>query len=125
MAEYPPSLLYFAASATLMHMLTASHLVCISLHAACVGVQVRSSAYSALAEYPLDLLEMLEVLPPLQQYAELLLCEADAAALKATQALVGKALQHEHARRRRSVYTQTTEAQVTGDFLQSLCRPDL
>ena len=62
---------------------------------------MRGSAYRALAQYPLDLLELLELLPPLRQYAELLLREQEAEALLDAGKLLQEVLQHEHARRRR------------------------
>jgi len=69
------------------------------LHAA---VKVRAAAYAALAAYPMDVLETLEALRPLQQCVQLLVRESDAAARVEAEVLVGKALAHEHMRRRRS-----------------------
>ena len=64
--------------------------------------QVRSSAYHALAAYPMDLLETLEALRPLQLCVKLLMHEPDAAARLSAAGLVARALAHEHLRRRRS-----------------------
>ena len=68
----------------------------------CMG-QVRAAAYGALAAYPMDLLETLEALRPLKHYAQLLVSEAHAVARVDAEILMGKALAHEHMRRRRSV----------------------
>ena len=66
-------------------------------------MQVRAAAYEALAAYPLDLLETLEALRPLRLYVDLLVKETDPRARTECQGLVGRALAHEHMRRRRSV----------------------
>ena len=50
----------------------------------------------------MDLLETLEALRPLQLCVKLLIDESDAAARVSAEVLVGKALAHEHMRRRRS-----------------------
>jgi len=50
----------------------------------------------------MDVLETLEALRPLQQCVQLLVRESDAAARVEAEVLVGKALAHEHMRRRRS-----------------------
>lgn len=63
--------------------------------------QVRAAAYTALARYPFETLELLELARPLQQYSRLLLQERDESALAACEGLVTAALSHEHARRRR------------------------
>lgn len=68
----------------------------------CMG-QVRAAAYGALAAYPMDLLETLEALRPLKHYVQLLVSEAHAVARVEAEILMGKALAHEHMRRRRSV----------------------
>ena len=68
----------------------------------CMG-QVRAAAYGALAAYPMDLLETLEALRPLKQYVQLLVSEAHVVARVEAEILMGKALAHEHMRRRRSV----------------------
>jgi len=52
----------------------------------------------------MDLLETLEALRPLQQCVQLVVRECDAAARVEAEVLVGKALAHEHMRRRRSAY---------------------
>ncbi len=65
-------------------------------------MKVRAAAYAALAAYPMDVLETLEALRPLQQCVQLLVRESDAAARVEAEVLVGKALAHEHMRRRRS-----------------------
>ncbi|DBA89263.1 TPA: hypothetical protein ACH3X1_016403 [Trebouxia sp. C0004] len=65
--------------------------------------KVRAAAYAALAAYPMDLLETLEALRPLQQCVQLLVRESDAAARVEAEVLVGKALAHEHMRRRRYI----------------------
>ncbi|KAL0024565.1 hypothetical protein WJX79_008006 [Trebouxia sp. C0005] len=65
--------------------------------------KVRAAAYAALAAYPMDLLETLEALRPLQQCVQLLVRESDAAARVEAEVLVGKALAHEHLRRRRYI----------------------
>ncbi|KAK9905743.1 hypothetical protein WJX75_005520 [Coccomyxa subellipsoidea] len=65
--------------------------------------QVRAAAYTALARYPFETLELLELARPLQQYSCLLLQERDESALAACEGLVTAALSHEHARRRRYV----------------------
>lgn len=62
---------------------------------------MRAAAYTALARYPFDTLELLELARPLQQYSRLLLQERDESALAACEGLVTAALSHEHARRRR------------------------
>ena len=62
---------------------------------------MRAAAYEALAAYPLDLLETLEALRPLRQYVDLLVKETDHKARVKCQGLVGRALAHEHMRRRR------------------------
>ncbi|BDA47327.1 probable protein RST1 at N-terminal half [Coccomyxa sp. Obi] len=67
------------------------------------SAQVRAAAYMALAQCPLETLELLELAKPLQQYSRLLLAEQDAAALKACEALVTAALAYEYSRRRRYV----------------------
>ena len=66
-------------------------------------MQVRAAAYSALAAYPMDLLETLEALRPLQQCVQLLVVESDTTAAAEAEVLVGKAIAHEHMRRRRSM----------------------
>lgn len=63
---------------------------------------MRAAAYEALAAYPMDLLETLEALRPLQQCVQLLIAETDSGARAECEVLVGKALAHEHMRRRRS-----------------------
>ncbi len=63
--------------------------------------QVRAAAYQALAQYPCETLELLEIARPLRDYGALLLAERDAQARAAAEALVTTALAHEHARRRR------------------------
>ncbi|KAL0048382.1 hypothetical protein WJX82_001959 [Trebouxia sp. C0006] len=65
--------------------------------------KVRAAAYAALAAYPMDLLETLEALRPLQQCVQLVVRECDAAARVEAEVLVGKALAHEHMRRRRYI----------------------
>ena len=50
----------------------------------------------------MDVVETLEALRPLQQCVQLLERESDAAARVEAEVLVGKALAHEHMRRRRS-----------------------
>lgn len=65
-------------------------------------MKVRAAAYSALAAYPMDLLETLEALRPLQQCVQLLVAESDTTAAAEAEVLVGKAIAHEHMRRRRS-----------------------
>ena len=50
----------------------------------------------------MDVLETLEALRPLQQYVDLLKKEDDPGARAQCQGLVGRALAHEHSRRRRS-----------------------
>ena len=70
-------------------------------------VQVRAAAYTALAAYPMEVLETLEALRPLQQYVELLKKETDPRARAECQGLVGRALAHEHSRRRRYVLAGT------------------
>ena len=67
-------------------------------------MKVRAAAYSALAAYPMDLLETLEALRPLQQCVQLLVGEPDRAAAVEAEVLVGKAIAHEHMRRRRSTF---------------------
>ena len=64
------------------------------------NLQVRTQAYTGLAAYPMPLLEALGFLRPLSSYAELLLKEQDPDTL-ACEALVVKALEHEHVNRRR------------------------
>lgn len=66
-----------------------------------VSLQVRAAAYGALAGWSFDLLELLELQKPLNEYVRILLEETDPTALVSCEALVGKALAHEHARRRR------------------------
>ena len=63
--------------------------------------QVRAAAYQALAAYPMDLLETLEALRPLQNCVQRLMAETDARGRAECEVLVGKALAHEHMRRRR------------------------
>ena len=65
------------------------------------AAQVRAAAYSALACWTFDLLELLELERPLSEYSGLLLEETDVTALAACEALVVRALSYEHARRRR------------------------
>ena len=68
---------------------------------ACAALQVRAAAYSALARWSFELLELLELEKPLKEYSRLLLEETDSMALAPCEALVLKALAYEHARRRR------------------------
>lgn len=63
--------------------------------------QVRAAAYQALAAYPMDLLEPLQALRPLQNCVQKLAAETDARGRAECEGLVGKALAHEHLRRRR------------------------
>ena len=63
--------------------------------------QVRAAAYSALARWSFELLEVLELERPLSEYSRLLLEETKCTALAACEALVIRALAYEHARRRR------------------------
>ncbi len=67
----------------------------------CAALQVRAAAYGALACWSFELLELLELARPPNEYSCLLLGETDSAALAACEALVIKALAYEHARRRR------------------------
>jgi hypothetical protein len=64
-------------------------------------LQVRQAAYAALARYPIETLELLEIARPLKEYSSLLLSERDADARRACEGLVIKALAYEHVRRRR------------------------
>ena len=63
---------------------------------------MRAAAYQVLAAYPMDLLETLETLRPLQDCVQRLVAETDARGRAECEGLVGKALAHEHSRRRRS-----------------------
>ncbi|CAL5220764.1 g2828 [Coccomyxa viridis] len=65
--------------------------------------RVRAAAYSALACWSFELLELLELARPLDEYSRLLLEETDSMALAACEALVIRALAYEHARRRRHI----------------------
>ena len=65
--------------------------------------QVRAAAYAALAAQSLELLDRMEVLRPLCDTSALLLAETDPTARPACEALVRKAIAHEHANRRRWV----------------------
>ena len=67
----------------------------------CAALQVRAAAHSALACWSFELLELLELARPLDEYSRLLLEETDSMALAACEALVIRALAYEHARRRR------------------------
>jgi len=70
----------------------------------CAALQVRAAAYSALARWSFELLELLELEKPLKEYSRLLLEETDSMALAPCEALVIKTLAYEHARRRRYSY---------------------
>lgn len=65
---------------------------------------MRRRAYQGLAGYPLDALEEIEALRPLQDYAAPLLREAHAGARGAAGALADAALVYEHANRRRCCF---------------------
>ncbi|KAG2488037.1 hypothetical protein HYH03_013343 [Edaphochlamys debaryana] len=62
---------------------------------------VRGAAYGAIARYPLDALERLEILRPMCQYTAPLLAETDPRAAEPAAALAAAALRFEHANRRR------------------------
>ncbi|GIL62056.1 hypothetical protein Vafri_16372, partial [Volvox africanus] len=68
--------------------------------------QVRAAAYSAISRYPLDLMEKLQILRPLNQYTAPLLRETDPRVSEAARGLAAVALRFEHANRRRLLMTQ-------------------
>ncbi|GAB4813990.1 hypothetical protein N2152v2_001036 [Parachlorella kessleri] len=71
------------------------------LAAANPSPQVRRQAYASLKEYSFDLQEQIEALPPLINFVDLLVAEQHPGNKAACEALVIKALAHEHATRRR------------------------
>ncbi|GLI61002.1 hypothetical protein VaNZ11_003262, partial [Volvox africanus] len=68
--------------------------------------EVRAAAYSAISRYPLDLMEKLQILRPLNQYTAPLLRETDPRVSEAARDLAAVALRFEHANRRRLLMTQ-------------------
>ncbi|KAL3139450.1 hypothetical protein ABBQ38_003780 [Trebouxia sp. C0009 RCD-2024] len=76
--------------------------------------QVRAAAYQTLAAYPMDLLETLQALRPGHHYVQLLTAERDSRGRAECEALVGKALSHEHMRRRRYIGGSSKPAGVRG-----------
>ena len=82
---------------------------------------MRAAACGALAAYPMDLLETLEALRPLQDCVHLLLREIDPVARVQCEVLLGKALAHEHMHRRRSVGSMLPSCPVTTVMQVLLC----
>lgn len=68
--------------------------------------EVRHQAYDSLAAFDMNLLESIDAMGPLSEYASLLQQEPDTQALQVCEALVGMALKREHATRRRLVASE-------------------